>query len=202
MNRLIVFILAAFLAGCESLPLITPAERDPAVTAYWDTHRQKLSALDAWTLHGRMVLVAGDDGWTATVHWDQDHKRYNLRFIAPLGQGTYELDGDADSVTLLTADNRLLHAGSPEALLQENLGWQLPLASLKYWIRGLPDPSASPDDLILDGTGRLSQLQQLGWRIEILRYQDVKGLDLPGKLFLENDRFQVRLVIQDWQMSI
>lgn len=201
MKRLGIILLAGFLVGCESL-LITPAERDPSVAAYWDAHQQRLSALDAWILHGRMVLVAGDDGWTATVHWDQDRQRYNLRFIAPLGQGTYELEGDAESVTLLTADNRLLHAGSPETLLQENLGWQLPLASLKYWIRGLPDPAVSADDLTLDGTGRLSQLQQSGWRVRILRYQDVNGLDLPGKLTLKNEHFQVRLVIQDWQTAI
>lgn len=195
-------MLAVLLAGCESLHFIAPPETDPAVTAYWDVHQQRLSSLDAWTLHGRMVLVAGDDGWTATVHWDQDRQSYKLRFIAPLGQGTYELKGDAESVTLLTADNRLLHAGSPEALLQENLGWQIPLASLKYWIRGLPDPAVSAEDLTLDGTGRLSQLQQHGWRVKILRYQDVKGLDLPGKLFLKNEHFQVRLVIQDWQTAI
>ena len=202
MNRLIVFILAAILAGCESLPSQAPVETDPAVESRWQAHQQRLAALESWTLHGRMVLVAGDDGWTATIHWDQERQHYNLRFIAPLGQGTYELEGDTDSVTLLTADNRLLHAASPEALLQENLGWQIPVASLKYWVRGIPDPALSPGRLVLDDSGRLSRLQQSGWRISILRYREDRGLALPEKLFLKNRHFQLRLVIQDWQTTI
>ncbi len=164
--------------------------------------RQKaLYKLQTWTLKARLAIQTEQDGWTVTFHWVQDDDLYTMRFITPFGKGTYELKGDRNGVSLLTAENQLLQADNPERLLLDNLGWKVPFDGLKYWVRGLPEPGIDPENLVRDNKGRITDLQQSGWRISILRYAEVKGIDLPGKIFMQNDRFKLRLVIQDWKTT-
>ena len=185
------------LAGCAELsPYLTEQVADETA---WDSRKIELEHFDKWTITGRVAVQSGQEGWSATLHWDQDHDRYNMRFIAPLGQGTYELEGGPERVSLLTAENRTFNAEDPESLLLDNLGWSVPLHGLKYWVRGIPEPGVAHENLVLDDKGRMTDLQQSGWRISILRYMTQENTDLPGKLFMSNDRFKLRIVVAGWK---
>lgn len=162
---------------------------------------QDLYKLQQWSIQGHLAVQTGGEGWSATLHWDQDNQNYMLRFIAPLGQGTYQLSGDSGKVTLLTADNKVYQATDAESLLLDNLGWNVPLHGLKYWVRGVPEPGVATDNLLLDDKGRMTDLQQSGWHISISRYSEFGGKELPSKLFMQNDRFQLRLVVLDWKTT-
>jgi outer membrane lipoprotein LolB len=185
------------LAGCADLQFFTPAQK--ADTSAWDLHRAALTGLERWSITGRLAIQSGHEGWNATLHWDQDNENYTLRLIAPLGQGTYQLYGDDHLVSLLTAENKIYQADDPETLLQQNLGWSVPVGGLKYWIKGIPQPDVNMENLVIDQDGRMTDLQQSGWRISILRYSDFNGTQLPSKLFMQNDHFKLRLVVQDWK---
>ena len=187
------------LAGCADVPFLLPAQK--ANTDAWGLRQEALYKLENWSIKGRLAIQAGDEGWSAALHWDQNDENYTMRFIAPLGQGTYQLHGDEQMVSFLNAKNELYQANDPEKLLLSNLGWSVPLHGLKYWIMGLPEPGISSDNLLLDELGRMTDLQQSGWRISISRYTDFHGTQLPSKLFMQNDRFKLRLVIQDWKTN-
>ena len=133
MKTIIFLLLAIFMAGCADSPF-----KEDVSEEIQEARQSALYKLQAWTLIARLAIQTEQEGWTATFHWIQDDDFYNMRFIAPFGQGTYELKGDRNGVSLLTADNQLLQADNPERLLQDNLGWKVPLRGLKYWIRGLP----------------------------------------------------------------
>ena len=197
MNNILVLILAAVLAGCAELQLFTPPQQSD--TRAWEVHRAALAGLERWSVTGRLAIQSGQEGWNATLHWDQDNEKYTMRLIAPLGQGTYQLYGDDHVVSLLTAENKVYQADNPEILLQQNLGWSVPIGGLKYWIKGMPEPGVDMENLVVDKDGRMTDLQQSGWRISILRYSDFDGRQLPSKLFMQNDRFKLRLVVQDWK---
>jgi outer membrane biogenesis lipoprotein LolB len=79
-----------------------------------------------------------------------------------------------------------------------HLKWALPVAGARFWILGLPIPGHKVTQLSLDEQGRLSDLAQDGWRISVLEYQAVAGIDLPRRLFLLGDTLKLRLVITDW----
>ena len=192
-----VLVLATALAGCAELQLSTPSQQ--ADINAWDLHRAALAGLERWSMTGRLAVQSGQEGWNATLHWDQDNANFTMRLIAPLGQGTYQLYGDDHSVSLLTAENKIYQADNPETLLQQNLGWSVPVGGLKYWIKGIPDPGVNTENLVIDKDGRMTDLQQSGWRISILRYTDFNGTQFPSKLFMQNDRFKLRLVVQDWK---
>jgi len=173
-----------------------PGEID---TVAWDLRQEALNKINTWSIKGRLAVQTGQGGWSATLFWDQKNQSYRMRFVAPLGQGTYQLQGDDDLVSLLTADNKLYQAATPETLLLDNMGWSVPLHGLKYWIKGVPEPGKSTENLLLDDQGRLTDMQQSGWRISISRYSDFNGTQLPGRLYMHNDRFKLRLVVDDWK---
>jgi outer membrane lipoprotein LolB len=195
-NRFVI-LLATILAGCAEFSLITsPQQADSSV---WEQRQATLASIEHWTITGRLAIQSGGEGWSATIHWNQNNENYTMRLISPLGQGTYQLYGDKQFVSLLTADNKIYQADNPEILLQQNLGWSVPINGLQYWVKGVPEPGINLENLVIDDDGRMTDLQQSGWRISITRYSDFDGTQLPSKLFMQNDHLQLRLVIQDWK---
>jgi outer membrane lipoprotein LolB len=160
--------------------------------------RNSAEQLLSWRFDGRIAVQRGDEGWSATIRWTQDGDRFQLRLVAPLGRGTYQLVGDQNSVRLVTPEGDTFSAADPESLMQTHLGWQLPLPDARFWVRGLPAPAPEPDQLTLDERGRLRDMAQDGWRVSVLRYVEAGGFELPAKLFLNYGDVKVRLVITAW----
>jgi outer membrane lipoprotein LolB len=188
--------LALLMAGCSSAP---PRPQPADVNAAWQQHRQTLAALSDWRITGRLGIQSGHEGWHAGLDWQQHNGDYTIRITAPLGQGSLLLQGNAAGVTLQTSDGETLSDVDPGQLLYSQLGWRVPVASLRYWVLGLPAPGPAVETL--DDYGRLSHLQQAGWEIEFLDYEQQQGVELPGKVFLSNHQAKVRLAIGEWRLA-
>ena len=174
------------LSSCVSLPPLPPL---PA------------NQLQRWQLQGRIVVSTPEDTWTAKVYWQQQDQAYQLRFNNPVGQGVFRLEGNERQVVMQTADNKRFSADNPDTLVAETLQVNIPVTHLNFWIRGIPSPQPAPSNYQLNAAGQLTSLQQDNWQIEYKRYIKVQQLYLPQKLFLENDRFQVKIVITQWQLN-
>jgi outer membrane lipoprotein LolB len=83
-------------------------------------------------------------------------------------------------------------------MLEDNLGWSLPVSHLLWWVRGLPAPS-SRSRLQLDGDSRLARLEQDGWQVDYLSYGQHQGHWLPERFKLKGAGIEVTLVVKDWQ---
>jgi outer membrane lipoprotein LolB len=187
MKHLVALLAVLLLAGCAS----TPAPRGG----------QTAALLSAWQLNGRVSLTRGEEGWHASLHWQEQADSYFLKISGPLGQGGFQLNGDGHGVVLVDADGQTFAARDADALLQQVTGWQLPVTGLRYWIRGLPVPAAGKAQARRDESGRLGQLTQSGWTIKYDRYQLVNGISLPGKLQLLHDDISVRIVVDKWELG-
>jgi len=188
--------LILLLTACAGAPVAPVA--DPS--AAWERHTAELRELDEWRLTGRIAIQTGSEGWHATLDWRQFGEYYEIRIIAPLGQGSVLLSGDAERVILRTADD-VIDASDPDRLLFETLGWRVPVAALRYWVLGLPAPGedAYPE---LDAGGHLAELRQRGWRIQFQDYRQRAGhYTLPGKVFARSADGQVRLAIGEWRLE-
>jgi outer membrane lipoprotein LolB len=174
------------LSSCVSLPPLPPL---PA------------AQLQRWQLQGRIVVSTPEDTWTAKVYWQQQDQAYQLRFNNPVGQGVFRLEGNEQQVVMQTADKKRFSADNPDTLVAETLQVNIPVTHLNFWIRGIPSPQPAPRNYQLNAAGQLTSLQQDNWQIEYKRYIQVQQLYLPQKLFLENDRFQVKIVITQWQLN-
>lgn len=153
-----------------------------------------------WQIRGRVSLVKGDQGWHASLNWREDAGRYRLDLSGPLGQGAVRLEGDAAVVRLQTADGHDYVAEDADALVQAATGWQLPVAGIRYWVRGVPVPG-QPAVVRTDADGRLVSLVQSGWDIRYERFEDVDGRAWPTRMQLTTDDLSVRLVVDDWTLG-
>ena len=190
-----LLFLLAFLVACSETPLRPDRDID------LDLQNQR-EQIQSWDLKGRLSLTSEKESGTVTFHWSQDHERYLMHFIAPLGQGTYALrGGEADGVYLLTAKNTVLHADNAETLMKQSVGWHVPISGFRYWVRGLPEPGEDLTDQQFDDQGRVVEMQQADWHVRIKRYMNADGVDLPAKIFMHNDHFKLKLIIQTWDTT-
>ncbi|MET1078360.1 MAG: lipoprotein insertase outer membrane protein LolB [Pseudomonas sp.] len=193
--------LTLLLGGCAGwFPReVLQGQGDPLA---WQAHKAHLAALDAWQIDGKVGIRApkgtSSQSGSATLFWLQRQAYYDIRLSGPLGGGAARLTGRPDEATLEVANRGRYQAASPEALLEQQLGWKLPVSHLLWWVRGLPAPD-SKSRLTLDGDSRLANLEQDGWQVEYLRYGEANGYWLPERLKLRGHDLEITLVIKDWQ---
>lgn len=195
MTRLLPLLILLTLAGCSTTPPIAPPEMPPQQS--WQLRQERLKAFTHWQLSGRLAVQSEGEAWNMHLQWQQRQEEYSLNISAPLGMGSMQMHGNARQVELITDEGESVSGISPDLLLYQQLGWKVPVSALRYWVLGLPAPGEFLPTL--DQYGRLSQLQQSGWQIRFIDYQPQLGTELPRKVFIENHRAKVRLVISDWE---
>jgi len=189
--------MLALLAGCAGLTSREALEGH-GNAEQWNAHKAHISALDAWQINGKVGIRAPRDSGSGTLFWLQRQDYYDIRLSGPLGRGAARLTGRPGEIHLEVANQGRYQAESPEELLQQQLGLNLPVSHLLWWIRGLPAPD-SRSRVTLDGDSRLAHLSQDGWDVEYTRYVEQNGYWLPERLKLQGHDLQVTLVIKDWQ---
>jgi outer membrane lipoprotein LolB len=183
----------ALLAGCRTAPVPAPAPQP------WSERRPALQSREHFELKGRVAVAAGAQGFNARLRWAQDGERAQLSLEGPLGAGAVHIDARGSDLDIVTANGARLTSDAARAELGARLGFDPPLASLHYWILGVPDP-ARPADETLDPAGqRLRSLEQDGWRIDYTHYVVVGAEWLPSRLTLERADVRVKLLVDDWQ---
>ncbi len=195
MIRVIPLLLVLLLSACSTTPPRPPSESSPEQS--WQQRQQQLKQLSHWQLSGRLAVLNDHEAWHMSLEWLQREDRYSLNIIAPLGQGSMQLHGDAVQVMLMTDEGETINSSDPDLLLYQQFGWKVPVAALRYWVLGLPAPGESVETV--DEYGHLIKLQQAGWEIDFLDYQPQLGLELPRKVFVSNHLAKVKLIISTWK---
>ncbi|WP_068829829.1 lipoprotein insertase outer membrane protein LolB [Pseudomonas sp. BMS12] len=193
----LVFSLITLLAGCAGLTSREAVEGQ-GDAKLWQAHKAQVAALDGWQINGKVGIRAPKDSGSGTLFWLQRQDYYDIRLSGPLGRGAARLTGREGNVLLEVANQGRYQAESPEALLEEQLGWRLPISHLLWWVRGLPAPG-SKSRVTLDASSHLARLEQDGWQLEYLSYTEQNGYDLPERIKLHGSNLDITLVIKDWQ---
>jgi outer membrane lipoprotein LolB len=193
-----LIVLIALLTSCARQPAQAPGATD---TAAWEARRTRVVAAEDWQFRGRIGVQLEKDAWSATIYWRETRDTWTVRLMAPLGRGTFEMSGDAAGVELRTADNRLLRAADPETLMRDNLGWQLPVSGMHWWVRGLPHTRSEVVNLQIGADGAAGHLVQDGWRVNYADYRAAGDVLMPGTVSLENGSVRVRIVVSEWRVA-
>jgi outer membrane lipoprotein LolB len=183
-----------------------PAPRPPAaeLEQLWQGHAATLTPLTRWELRGRLAVRVDERGGQATLSWSRETARHVIRLNGPFGSGAVRIVQDASGARLQDAENREIEARSAEELVFLYTGWQLPVAHLDWWLRGLPVPELNAQRE-LDETGRLKVLRQQHWEVQYQQYARVGRYDLPQRLTLTRSAdetapaLEARFVIDRWQ---
>ena len=198
--RTVFAVVALVCASCSTMP---PARvSDAELDLRWRAHQQSLQHIGGWRVTGRVAVHTPDDGWNASVLWNQvDDRHYTVKFSGPFGQGVAALQATPDNITLSVPDRPVMVAGDAETLLMTELGWKIPVSALRFWMVGLPANDAS-FVAEFDNDGRLAQLRQSGWRTDYQRYMSVDDMTLPGRMLITNGEVKLRFVIDRWSVAI
>lgn len=85
--------------------------------------------------------------------------------------------------------------------MQENLGWEIPVDALIYWIRGLPEPGVATSSMEIDNMGRLTLFKQSEWNVSYEKYTNTGDYDLPARMSVQRDQLKLRLSINKWTLQ-
>jgi outer membrane lipoprotein LolB len=191
--RLAGVTLVLLLVGCQTAPIA----QAPAVA--WSARRPQLQALSRFGLNGRVAVAVGKQGFNAGLRWMQSGELTHLALTGPLGAGGVQVTADGQNLSVVTSSGKRLGATDARAELEDKLGFEPPLASLRYWVLGVPDPGA-PASVQLDSLQRLTRLDQGGWEIDYGSYVSVGADWLPRLMTLRREGVRVRMVVDGWQL--
>ena len=193
---------ALTLSGCSSLtvdPLPEGLTEQPPVN--WSKTSARRDQLQHWELTGKLAVRQPSDSGTAVInYWKQDRETYELALSSSfLGMGRTTLEGVPGFIELTLPNGERYQSGDPESLVNAATGWLLPVDSLAWWIRGLPDPDGDYR-LFFDDKGQLAVIRQLGWEIRYDRWQAfIEGYPpLPSRITAVKGEKRVRVVVTSW----
>jgi outer membrane lipoprotein LolB len=181
------------VSGCQTAP-VAPA---PAVA--WSMRKPELQALSRFGLDGRVAVAVGSQGFNAGLRWTQSGELTHLALTGPLGAGGVQVTAQGENLSVITSRGKQLDNADARAELEDKLGFEPPLASLRYWVLGVPDPGA-PASVQLDSLQRLTRLDQDGWQIDYSSYMSVGADWLPRLMTLHRGGVRVRMVVDGWRL--
>ena len=183
-------LLMLLIASCATTPPVPPID--------WPRAKVERQQLERWQMKDRAAVATENNGWSASVAWNQDSARSELNLQGALGVGGVHVTSDGQAVEIETSKGEKINAEDAATALEQTIGIPLPLASLRYWLLGVPDPGM-PAVEELDDRGRLSRLEQDGWQATYDRYAYQNEAWLPGRMRLEKGSVRVRVVVDQWR---
>jgi outer membrane lipoprotein LolB len=181
------------LAACQHAPL-RPVARPSAEAA------AAIAALDDWQAQGRVAVRNAGTGFGASFDWQEAGGQSRLDVRGPLGGGAARITRTADTITIDTGTSPPLEIAAPfDALDGEvvaRLGFPLPIAALRYWLRGVPAPER-PSMPTADG------FEQDGWAVGLDEFVAVGAAPapLPSRLTLSRGDTRIRVALSHWRVG-
>ena len=192
--RLGAAVILAALAACRTTPAPVLVPSGP-----WAERKPVLQAQDHFAFRGRVAVAAAGNGFNANLRWTQSGERAHVSLEGPLGIGGVQISASGEDLEVVTANGEHISRDAAQNDLRARLGFDVPFASLRYWVRGVPDPADAAVETLDEAQQRLSGLVQQGWHIQYLAYMQATGEALPARMTLERESVRVRLLVDGWQ---
>lgn len=192
-----VVVLFSLQFACSTFPQIDDSQPDS-----WAATQHQRQQINAWSIEGKLGIQTENNGGSFDLYWSQIDNQFNIRLLAPLGQGTILVDGNHEAVKIRSRKG-VQYAQDVEALLANEFGVSVPVKGLQDWLRGLPITDKTLSDQQWDTEGNLQHLQQDGWSVEMKSYRQVASTSLPHKFYIgraDHPELDIRLIIRQWNI--
>ncbi len=171
-RRLALLCLAAplWLAACAS---ITPTRNfDTGESARSEHYSGRFAA--NYTRYGRSEGVQG------SFRWEEQGRNVRLDLVSPLGQTLAVVTSTPSGATLDLPNEKPRNAPEVDSLMEQALGFSLPVSGMRDWLHGRPAPG-SQSKITRDADGRPDTLRQNGWTVRYVAWQDTpEGTTAPS----------------------
>jgi len=192
-----IFLLLSFmllLNGCAALQ--SQPQNYHQLT--WHDRNIQLNKFDKWDAEGKLSISYQGETDIASFNWQQNKNNYLINISSPLNIIHFSINGDNTQVTLAKSKTEIYTATNPEKLLQQQIGWQLPISNLMYWIKAIAAPKISYQAKF-DIYNHLVNLKQQGWIIHYSDFNSVNNIDLPTKIMLQNSELKIKISVKNWR---
>ncbi|CAG9238056.1 Outer-membrane lipoprotein LolB [Paraburkholderia caribensis] len=157
------------LSGCASVKPQGPSTSNAATAVTAQTSR---------AYHGRFAVQYVDQNGQqrnayGNFDWQERGDTVTLQLRNPLGQTMAIVTSSPSAATLELPNRQPLTADNVSTLMQNALGFALPVEGLRYWLQ----PSVAPTSKATTEKDpqqetRLKEIQQDGWTIDYVAYAD------------------------------
>ena len=192
--RACALVVFALVLGACAAPRVKP---DDALLARQSERERMLASQPEWQLAGRLGVSNAKDAGSGSLQWKQDGDAFRFSVHAPVTGKTWVLAGDARRVVLEGLRDRPVEGTDAAALLDRELGWQVPVAQLTQWVRAARAKGDAQIEFRNDGLPAV--IRQDGWTIEYPDYDQTHLPALPRKIFASRGDSRVRLSISEWR---
>ena len=189
-----LFLLISALSNCSTTSLNKNDDN-------WRQQRTLIEQTTSWQLRGRVNVQYHDESHTPRIQWQQQDDQYRIRLWGTFNAGNTIITGEPNLVTM-EHDGEVITARSPESLILENLGYELPVSYLEFWIRSLPSPN-SDAELIFNELNHLAGIKQDGWEIDYSDARQFSGITLPRRVEINqaHDDIRLRFIGLNWVLN-
>lgn len=190
--RLIISgLLMIVVSACVHQPTVKPV-------ANWNVYQRQLGAIETWQFKGRLGLRVPGDAANPRIVWKQNPSDYAIRMWGAFGQGNTWIYGDGSGVRIEQAGKDTVFAPTPEQLVYDTLGYDIPVQDLRYWVKGIPAPDVPVESITSNANGLVEQLRQSGWSLTFDRYAPVANWNLPGRIVAFRGDIRLTLRVNEW----
>ncbi|WP_027801228.1 lipoprotein insertase outer membrane protein LolB [Paraburkholderia dilworthii] len=157
------------LAGCASVKPQGPSTSNAATAVTAQTSR---------AYQGRFAVQYNDQNGQqrnayGNFSWQETGDTVTLQLRNPLGQTLAIVTSSPASATLELPNRQPLTADNVSTLMQNALGFALPVEGLRYWLQPSPAPtSRAKTERDPEQPSRLKEITQDGWTIDYLAYAE------------------------------
>ena len=181
-------ILAALLVSCADVAV-------KSTRPFQLSGRDHLYAKSSWSFTGRMAVSDENDSFSASIAWKHQNRQDKLELAGLFGQGRTLIELTDDGVVIDYGDERLQYFGNADEVVSRQVGVDIPVSALKYWVLGLVQPKAEYE-MLENG------FIQSGWNVKYLQMQLVGPDDMPRKIRVEQDDVTLKLIINQWALPL
>jgi hypothetical protein len=145
-------------AGCAVAPPVPTRMSSEASVREWNGRFSVV--MEAALPGGNQDTIAGR--FALSARGAPGARALDLELVSPFGQTVATGRRESDGRAMLTlSDGRTLRAASLDALLEQALGWPLPIERLPDWLDDRFETVVTRD-----AAGRVATAEDSGWRIE------------------------------------
>jgi outer membrane lipoprotein LolB len=195
-TRLIMALTCLLLAACSGTARI-----DAPVNPQWEQRRQVLEGISSWEFTGSINVRDTNDSHSSRIRWRQNDDVYRINLWGTFNVGATQIDGRPGEVIISQQGQDPVVTTSPEELLYQELGYELPVAELNYWIKGIPAPGPR-SDMLFGYNNQLMQFFQAGWQIDYMAYTNFGTETLPTRIRMQKTPLRLDLTRLNWNLSI
>ncbi|EWH12228.1 outer membrane lipoprotein LolB [Catenovulum agarivorans DS-2] len=191
--------LVVFLSGCALKPDLPQLK---------DIYSAK--QIKSFTAEGKIAFIRGKDRESVNFFWQQQSDNYQISLNTFLGIQVADITGFTPPKRVaskqkpahisIKADGKSYQSNAPEQLLEQVIGWPIPINKVANWAKG--DHQGVVMNRHDNGLAKevfvRTQFDQ-EWRLQYLSYHSLGNVQLPKKIKCQYLDFTLIMQINEWK---